>query len=103
MPVNLEPKRRSAIQIGSVPASDVDLNCSHSRAAQSQPAVKSNEFLSNTIAVSAYQKKKVFGGVHVTIRQNTFIGNEKLYETDAFSSLSLVDSVYDEGASVIDE
>jgi parallel beta-helix repeat protein len=64
---------------------------------QSQPELRNNTFLSNTVAVSAYQKKKSFGGVHATIHSSTFRGNKKVSEADAVSSVSLMDCMVDDG------
>lgn len=58
---------------------------------QSQPVIRNNEFLSNVIAVSAYQKKKVFGGAHATIHESKFYNNQRVSEADEVSSVSLVE------------
>ncbi len=67
---------------------------------QSQPVIRKNELVSNAVGVSAYQKKKVFGGVHATVAQCTFKGQGKPYETDAVSSVALVDCVIEDTASL---
>lgn len=70
---------------------------------QSQPVIRKNELVSNAVGVGAYQKKKVFGGVHATVEQCTFKGKGKPYETDAVSSLALVDCIIDAAASLTAE
>jgi parallel beta-helix repeat protein len=62
----------------------------------SQPEIRNNRFLSNTVAVSAYQKKKAFGGAQATIQSSTFESNTKVTETDEVSSVSLVDCEIDD-------
>jgi hypothetical protein len=64
---------------------------------QSEPEMVNNEFQSNGIAVSAYQKKKVFGGVDAVIRESRFYNNEIVTKADEVSSVSLVDSMVDGG------
>jgi len=67
---------------------------------QSQPVIRKNELVSNAVGVSAYQKKKVFGGVRATVAQCTFKGQGKPYETDAVSSVALVDCIIEDTASL---
>lgn len=62
----------------------------------SQPELRNNTFLSNAVAVSAYQKKKAFGGAHAAVHSSTFQGNKKVTEADELSSVSLVDCVVDD-------
>jgi parallel beta-helix repeat protein len=66
---------------------------------QSQPVIRNNEFLSNRIAVSAYQKKKVFGGAQVEIYRSNFKNNKSVSESDEVSSVSLLNCVIDDGRS----
>lgn len=58
---------------------------------QSHPEIARNEFQNNEIAVHAYQKKKVFGGVQVVIRRSTFKDNKSVFEADEVSSVSTKD------------
>lgn len=62
----------------------------------SQPELRNNTFLSNAVAVSAYQKKKVFGGAQALVRSSTFRGNAKVSEVDSLSSVSLLDCLVDD-------
>jgi len=49
------------------------------------------------VAISAYQKKKVFGGADAVIRECRFYNNERVSEADDVSSVSLLDCVIDDG------
>jgi parallel beta-helix repeat protein len=64
---------------------------------QSEPEIVNNEFRSNEVAVSAYQKKKVFGGVEAVIRKSRFYNNKIVSKADEVSSVSIVDSTVDGG------
>ena len=64
---------------------------------QSEPEIANNEFRSNGVAVSAYQKKKVFGGAEAVIRESRFYNNKIVSKADEVSSVSLVDSIVDGG------
>lgn len=66
---------------------------------QSCPKIKSNEFQFNEIAIKAYQKKKVFGGAHITIHESEFQNNERISESDEVSSVSLIDCVINDSPS----
>jgi hypothetical protein len=59
--------------------------------------LRNNTFVSNTVAVSAYRKKKAFGGARVTVHSSTFQGNTRVSEADELSSVSLLDCVVDDG------
>jgi len=56
---------------------------------RSEPMIRNNEFRSNTLAVSVYQKNKIFGGAQVTIRESRFYHNQRDAEADPASSVSL--------------
>lgn len=64
---------------------------------QSEPEIVNNEFRSNGVAISAYQKKKVFGGVAAVIRGSKFYNNKVVSKADEVSSVSLVDCIADGG------
>jgi parallel beta-helix repeat protein len=64
----------------------------------SEPVIRKNRFDSNTVAVSAYQKKKAFGGARATVQSSTFTGDTKISEADELSSVSLVDCGVDDAA-----
>jgi parallel beta-helix repeat protein len=64
----------------------------------SRPELRNNTFLSNTVAVSAYQNKKAFGGAQATVQSSTFRDNTKNFEADELSSVSLVDCGVDDAA-----
>jgi parallel beta-helix repeat protein len=53
------------------------------------PEIRNNEFQFNEIGVRAYQKKKVFGGAKVKIHGSRFLNNERVFESDKLSSISL--------------
>jgi parallel beta-helix repeat protein len=62
---------------------------------QSEPEIINNEFRSNEIAISAYQKKKVFGGVDAVIHESRFYDNTIVSKADEVSSVSLIESIVD--------
>ena len=64
---------------------------------QSHPLIRKNEFQFNEIAVEAYQKKKVFGGVKVAIHDSRFVNNGLVSESDKLSSISLRECLCDGG------
>jgi parallel beta-helix repeat protein len=64
----------------------------------SEPVIRKNRFDSNTVAVSAYQKKMAFGGARATVQSSTFTGDTKISEADELSSVSLVDCRVDDAA-----
>ena len=55
------------------------------------PEIRNNEFQFNEIGVRAYQKKKVFGGAKVKIHGSRFLDNERVFESDKLSSISLME------------
>jgi parallel beta-helix repeat protein len=66
---------------------------------RSSPEIKNNEFVSNGIAVSAYQKKEIFGGADCTIQDSIFRNNARVSAHDALSSISFEACTFEDVAA----
>ena len=60
---------------------------------QSKPEIRNNTFISNNTAVQGYQKKEIFGGVQVTLKDCFFKDNKELFSTDDVSELFFIPQI----------